>query len=154
MRPPKTSVSPAPVTITGPRQIAIHASPATISPSPITSTPTKGKRTTGLVPPFSAARLRQEVQARSPALSSRLVQPEAVALPPSSSASAVSEGAASRHEPPGISNKVAAGGEERRDRSRCRSRRGSQTEEGILREMRERLAAVGLGEGTKSRNVR
>ena len=146
-----SSTTPAPTRATSAAlPSSLQASPAVVHSrhfprTPLTSTPTKVKQpSSSLVPPFSAARLRQEVSSRSPIASLRQVQPEAIALPPSSSASAVSEASA------GAADKE----ERRRARSRSRSRRGSQADEGILREMRERLAAVGLGEGVKSRNAR
>lgn len=111
--------------------------------------PSRQASSASLMSPFSAARLRQEVSNRSPAIPPRQLQPEAIALPPSSSASAASAVS------PSVSRRGTVGDESRQPEKQGQghNRKVSQTDEAILREMRERLAAVGHSDGLRTRNT-
>lgn len=125
------------------------------------------------LPSFSSSRLRRELTPTrairadaAPVTHSQIgrrVEPASVALPPSSSASAAgrsrtSSSAARSESDTGHGSVAAERGEDTRHETGnlapapAPKRRKSEFEEGILREMRERLAAAGLGDRLASRN--
>ena len=132
-------------------------------------------RSPAALPSFSSSGLRREltptrnmsadVAPVSHSQTGRSVEPASVALPPSSSSSASAAGrsrtsssAARSDSDTGHRSLAAERGEDTRHGPESQApapghkRRKSEFEEGILREMRERLAAAGLGDRFASKN--
>ena len=172
----RLQVTPATV---GPSTSSYRHRSAVMPLQDLQPTPLPGQlaRPPAALPTFSSSRLRRELTPTRDRRADvapvahdqigRRVEPASVALPPSSSSSASAAGrsrtsssAARSESDTGHRSVAAERGEDTRHWPESHApapapalkRRKSEFEEGILREMRERLAAAGLGDRFASRN--